>query len=212
MQTVRSAVQHLKNGGALLIFPRGGIEPDPAFMPSPDSEFDKWSRSLEIFLHRVPLTRVLVTTVSGVIAPASMRHPITWFRKTRADCQRLAFIYQMIRQVLSGRELFGLTRVLHLAKCCLEQIIKCFIGSGAVCPARFAATLIVCQVLINLRIFDPSIKNRDGNYQIAVSNFSKACIFSISLCELQAADRLPQVRRRHCVGASAVPAGTSRHR
>ncbi|MBK8419760.1 1-acyl-sn-glycerol-3-phosphate acyltransferase [Candidatus Villigracilis saccharophilus] len=109
MQTVRNAVQHLKNGGALLIFPRGGIEPDPAFMPNPDAEFDKWSRSLEIFLHRVPLTRVLVTTVSGVIAPASMRHPITWFRGTRADRQRLAFIYQMIRQVLSDRELFGLT-------------------------------------------------------------------------------------------------------
>ncbi len=109
MQTVRNAVQHLKNGGALLIFPRGGIEPDPAFMPNPDGEFDKWSRSLEIFLHSVPLTRVLVTTVSGVISPASMRHPITWFRRTRADRQRLAFIYQMIRQVLSGRELFGLS-------------------------------------------------------------------------------------------------------
>ena len=109
MHTVRIAIQHLKNDGALLIFPRGGIEPDPAFMPNPDAEFDKWSRSLEIFLQRVPRTRVLVTTVSGVIAPASMRHPITWFRKSRPDKQRLAFIYQMIRQVLSGRELFGLT-------------------------------------------------------------------------------------------------------
>jgi hypothetical protein len=109
MQTMRNAIDHLKEGGALLIFPRGGIEPDPAFMPNPDSEFDKWSRSLEIFLQRVPLTRVLVTTVSGVIAPASMRHPITLFRRTRPDRQRLAFIYQMICQVLSGRELFGLT-------------------------------------------------------------------------------------------------------
>jgi hypothetical protein len=109
MQTVRNAINHLKEGGALLIFPRGGIEPDPAFMSNPDSEFDKWSRSLEIFLQRVPRTRVLVTTVSGVIAPASMRHPITWFRRSRPDRQRLAFIYQMIRQVLSGREVFGLT-------------------------------------------------------------------------------------------------------
>jgi hypothetical protein len=109
MQTMRNAIDHLKEGGALLIFPRGGIEPDPAFMPNPDSEFDKWSRSLEIFLQRVPRTRVLVTTVSGVIAPALMRHPITLFRRTRADRQRLAFIYQMICQVLSGRELFGLT-------------------------------------------------------------------------------------------------------
>lgn len=108
MQTVRDGIQHLKRGGSLLMFPRGGIEPDPAFMPNPGGEFVNWSRSVEIFLQRVPQTQVLVTIVSGVIAPAAMRHPITWFRKARPDRQRLAFMYQMIRQVLSGKELFGL--------------------------------------------------------------------------------------------------------
>jgi hypothetical protein len=109
MHTVRNAIKHLKEGGALLIFPRGAIEPDPAFMSNPDAEFDKWSRSLEIFLRRVPQTRVLVTIVSGVIAQSAMRHPITWFRKTRPDRQRLAFMYQIVQQILSGREMFGLT-------------------------------------------------------------------------------------------------------
>jgi hypothetical protein len=109
MSTVRNAIRHLKEGGALLIFPRGGIEPDPAFMPNPDSEFDNWSYSLEIFLKHVPQTRVLVAIVSGVIAQAAMRHPITWFRAARPDRQRLAFIYQIIRQIWSGREIYGLT-------------------------------------------------------------------------------------------------------
>ncbi len=109
MGTVRNAIRHLKNGGALLIFPRGGIEPDPAFMPAPDAEFHQWSRSLEIFIRNVPDTRVLVTTVSGVISKRLFDHPITWFRRSRPDKQRLAFIYQIIRQALSGRELFGLT-------------------------------------------------------------------------------------------------------
>lgn len=109
MLAVRRAIQHLKNGGALLIFPRGGIEPDPAFMPNPDGEFSKWSRSLEIFLQRVPRTRVLVTAVSGVISQQIFHHPITWLRRKRNDKQRLTFMYQMIRQALSGRELFGLT-------------------------------------------------------------------------------------------------------
>jgi len=108
MHTVREAIQHLKDGGALLIFPRGGIEPDPAFMPDPDAEFHKWSRSLEIFIRSVPETQVLVTVVSGVISKYIFHHPITWFRKSRPDKQRLAFMYQMIRQVLSGKELFGL--------------------------------------------------------------------------------------------------------
>jgi hypothetical protein len=108
MQTVRNAIRHLKNGGALLIFPRGGIEPDPAFMPEPDAEFNHWSRSLEIFLRNVPETHVLVTTVSGVISEGIFKHPFTWFRKSRPDRQRLAFMYQIIRQALSGKEIFGL--------------------------------------------------------------------------------------------------------
>jgi hypothetical protein len=109
MQVIREVIRHLQSGGAILIFPRGEIEPDPAWMPHPDEEFAHWSRSLEIFLKHVPQTRVLVTAVSGVIAKRAMHHPITWFRKARPDRQRLAFMYQMIRQMVAGRELFGLT-------------------------------------------------------------------------------------------------------
>jgi hypothetical protein len=108
MQVVREAMRHLKNEGAVLIFPRGSIEPDPEWMPRPGAEFDRWSRSLEIFLKHVPQTQVLVTIVSGVISKAAMRHPITWFRTTRPDRQRLAFMYQFIRQMIAGTELFGL--------------------------------------------------------------------------------------------------------
>ena len=106
---MRESIRHLKNGGALLIFPRGRIEPDPAFMPHPEAEFDHWSRSLEIFMQRVPGLQILMTIASGVISQSAMRHPITWFRKTRPDRQRLAFMYQLARQMLSGREIFGLT-------------------------------------------------------------------------------------------------------
>lgn len=108
MQVVREVIRHLKNGGAILIFPRGGIEPDPAWMPRPDADFDHWSRSLEIFLKHVPNTQVLVTIVSGVISRAAMHHPITWFRKARPERQRLAFMYQFIRQMIAGKDVFGL--------------------------------------------------------------------------------------------------------
>ncbi|MEW6240651.1 MAG: 1-acyl-sn-glycerol-3-phosphate acyltransferase [Chloroflexota bacterium] len=109
MQVIRESIRHLQGGGALLIFARGGIEPDPALMPAPDAEFNLWSRSLQIFLERVPQTRVLVTIVGGVIASKMWRHPITWFRKARPDRQRLAFMMQIAQQVLSGKEKFGLT-------------------------------------------------------------------------------------------------------
>jgi len=109
MQVMRESIRHLHSGGSLLIFPRGSIESDPAFMPHPDAEFDRWSRSLEIFMQRVPGLQILITIVSGVISPVAMRYPITWFRKARPDRQRLAFLYQLARQLLSGREIFGLT-------------------------------------------------------------------------------------------------------
>lgn len=109
MKVVRESVRHLQSGGALLIFPRGSIEPDPDFMPGVESEFQHWSRSLEIFLKCVPGLQILVTIASGVISQSAFHHPITWFRKHRPDKQRLAFLYQLARQMLAGRELFGLT-------------------------------------------------------------------------------------------------------
>ena len=108
MLVLREAVRHLKNNGSLLIFPRGGIEPDPAFMPDPDVGFNLWSRSLEFFMRRVPQAQVLVTIVSGVISPKAMKHPITRLRRALPDRQRLAFMYQFVRQMLAGNELFGL--------------------------------------------------------------------------------------------------------
>jgi hypothetical protein len=109
MQVMRESIRHLRNGGALLIFPRGTIEPDPAFMPHPDAEFHHWSRSLEIFMQRVTGLQILITIASGVISQSAMRHPITRFRRSRPDRQRLAFLYQLARQMLSGKEIFGLT-------------------------------------------------------------------------------------------------------
>jgi hypothetical protein len=109
MRVIRESIRHLKKGGALLIFPRGGIEADPEFMEKPDGEFDLWSRSLEIFLEHVPQTRILSTIVSGVIQRDIMNNPLTRLRRTRPDRQRLAFVYQFLRQSLSGKELFGLT-------------------------------------------------------------------------------------------------------
>jgi hypothetical protein len=109
MQVIRESIRHLNQGGALLIFPRGEIEADPEFMPNPDEEFHHWSRSLEIFWQHVPRLQILVTIASGVISPRAFHHPITWFRKARPDKQRLAFLYQLARQMLSGKEMFGLT-------------------------------------------------------------------------------------------------------
>ncbi len=105
MNVVRSALRHLKSGGALLIFPSGGIDPDPACMPGAEEELGKWSRSVEIFLRRAPQTQLMLTIVSGVLSPTYIRHLFTRFRKERRDKQRISEFVQVIRQIVAPGQL-----------------------------------------------------------------------------------------------------------
>jgi len=109
MRPMRECIRHLESGGALLIFPRGRIEPDPDISPGVEPEFEEWLRSAAMLTDRVPETRVIVAITGGVIARSAMRNPITWFRRSPGARQRLAFMYQIFRQALAGKELFGLT-------------------------------------------------------------------------------------------------------
>lgn len=110
MVVVREAIRHLKDGGALLLFARGGIDPDPAFMMEADQELTRWSRSVEVFLRSVPQTRVVTSIVSDVLEPGYMSHPFTWFKRARPDRQRLAEMLQVIQQML-GKKLDLVPRV-----------------------------------------------------------------------------------------------------
>jgi hypothetical protein len=103
MMAARAAITHLRSGGALLLFARGNIDPDPAFMQHADEELGRWSRSLETFLRSVPSTQVVTSIVSHVLDPAYMHHPLTWLRRRRADRQRLAMMIQIIQQMLGKR-------------------------------------------------------------------------------------------------------------
>src|SRR4030042_574195 len=46
MLVVRSVIRHLKDGGAVLIFPTGRIDPDPALSPEAANDLGKWSPRL----------------------------------------------------------------------------------------------------------------------------------------------------------------------
>ena len=97
---VRSAIRHLRDGGALLIYPSGRVEPDPASLPGAAEAFQRWSPSLELLLHRVPETRVLISIVSGVISPKFLRIPLIRLWKGIRDPQTVAEIMQIVIQML----------------------------------------------------------------------------------------------------------------
>ena len=66
----------LRAGGALLHFPAGEIEPDPAYYASAVQSLAGWSASIALFARQVPELTILPVAVSGVISLRALRSPL----------------------------------------------------------------------------------------------------------------------------------------
>ena len=115
MNVVRAAIRQLKEGGTVLIFPSGRLDPDPEVLPGADQALNNWSPSLELFLRVVPQAKLLVAIVSGVLSPECLRHPFTWLRKGSHERQLLAEFIQIIQQMGLAKR-FNLTPQVSFAK------------------------------------------------------------------------------------------------
>ena len=109
---LRAGLKHLKQGGALLTFPAGEIEPDPAtFGPHKAvASVLRWSDSFVLFARLAPQTRFVPAIVSNVISPAAQRHVLTFLRRSAHDKERLAAALQVALpryQNLVARVTFG---------------------------------------------------------------------------------------------------------
>ena len=98
MEAMRSIIRHLKDGGALLMFPTGKIDPDPSVLPGSEDALRNWSPSLELILRKVPQTRLLVTIISGVISPTAVNHPLTTLLN-RWEKAKVAGVTQILLQI-----------------------------------------------------------------------------------------------------------------
>ncbi|MFZ4508841.1 MAG: 1-acyl-sn-glycerol-3-phosphate acyltransferase [Fimbriimonas sp.] len=95
-QAIRETLAHLKSGGAVLTFPAGKIEPDPALNPDAHEGLREWSPSLVTLAHRVPGTVILPTWVQGVISPLAVRHPILRLYRDRKERDWAAATLQIL--------------------------------------------------------------------------------------------------------------------
>ena len=103
MAALRESMRHLEQGGALLIFPRGKVEPDPAFFPEAELSIENWSPSVRILLDRVPQLRWVMAIVSGVVSGRALEHPLAKRKRELTERQTLAEFYQIARQMMSPR-------------------------------------------------------------------------------------------------------------
>lgn len=100
---VRAAIRHLQSGGAVLIFPSGRVEPDPAVLPGAMEALHTWSPSIELFLRKVPQTKLQLTIVSGVLSPVFLHNPLIRLWRGLREPQAVAGVIQVITQMLFAR-------------------------------------------------------------------------------------------------------------
>jgi 1-acyl-sn-glycerol-3-phosphate acyltransferase len=109
---LKSAAGHLKRGGALLNFPAGRLEPDPAVWPGAIEALERWSTSVDLFARLAPDLTVVPVAVSGVFSPIALRNPLTYLRRREEDRWWLASNLQMLVPALRNvtvRVTFGVS-------------------------------------------------------------------------------------------------------
>lgn len=96
MQAVRQVSSHLKQGGAVLTFPAGEIEPDPDVYPGALESLNTWTDSAAVFLRFARETRIVPVLVSGVIWNKTAEHWLPRLKKTRLEREKLAAALQLL--------------------------------------------------------------------------------------------------------------------
>jgi hypothetical protein len=99
---IRATTRHLRGGGAVLTFPGGRIEPDPAVLPGAIKALERWSASVDLFTRLVPGLTIVPALVSGVLSPAALRNPLSFLRRRKEDREWLAATLQMLAPALYG--------------------------------------------------------------------------------------------------------------
>lgn len=122
MDVIRKSVRHLEEGGALLIFPAGRIEPDPSVLKGAGESLHRWSRSIEVFLRKVPSAKLILTITSGVLSKEFINHIFTKFFRNDHERRRIMEFMQMIKQMVRGKPVALKPRVSFSTPITIEQI------------------------------------------------------------------------------------------
>lgn len=92
---IRAVGRDLRQGGVVLLFPAGRLEPDAALLGARGALLP-WSSSVGLIRRLAPLARIVPAAVTGVLSPRAFAHPLTRIRRQPRDRQRVATLLQMI--------------------------------------------------------------------------------------------------------------------
>jgi len=96
LSTIRRIVMALRRGETVLLFPAGGLEPDPDLSRADAvASLATWSRSIALFARLARGTLVVPAAVRGVVSPSAFDHPLARRREPVKERQRVASLLQL---------------------------------------------------------------------------------------------------------------------
>jgi hypothetical protein len=101
LNVIREVIHALKDGMAVIIFPSGSLEPDPAIVPGAVESLQGWSDSIGVFLNKVPETQLLPLLVSNVLTEKAWNSRFAKLGGNQKRRQQFASVVQFIAQRFS---------------------------------------------------------------------------------------------------------------
>lgn len=93
-------VEKLKQGQCVIIYPAGGLEPDPAWFEGAVESVERWSKSLSYFAEQVPNLQVIPAAISGSVSRQALQsHTVRHFRNLKTR-QRYGIFYGLARNAI----------------------------------------------------------------------------------------------------------------
>ena len=129
MRGARQAIRHLRQGGALLTFPSGIVDPDPDVLPGAQQALEDWKPSIELLLRRAPETQVVIAIASGVLAPSWLRSPLVRVQPESWRQRKLAEFLQVMQQAVLPGSLLLRPRVTFAAPVTVAQLEASYEGT-----------------------------------------------------------------------------------
>ena len=96
---VRQVSTHLRQGGAVLTFPAGHIEPDPDVALGAVDSLNSWTDSVGVFIRLAPRTAVVPVLVHGVLWRTTANPALRFLKRSREERERLAAAVQLLAHV-----------------------------------------------------------------------------------------------------------------
>jgi hypothetical protein len=100
MGAVKKAASHLRNGGAVLTFPAGKIEPDPDVYPGARESLNDWLDSAGVLVRFAPETKIIPALARNVLWDKAVKHPLTRFKKDRMEREKLGAAFQLLSLII----------------------------------------------------------------------------------------------------------------